>query len=508
MENNRLLVPSPVSGTAFPRWTVVVLVVAAALNMALDLLGITPGIAWATLVLTACAAGGAAASWVEPAFQRRIYTQPTATRLVLVFALPPVALVGGTIASLIVGLPPALLGDQATTFLAAMTFSVWLWSAAIGTSIVAFLDVAVSRLVGSLRPRLMIAIFALMGWVGAGGLGCAWVAWKTMHQFRANAAILDLNFGAGPLSRDQVVALFATEEGQLAAIVAFALIGILPAFPAIFSAAAKLADAVLERVHPLTEGFRAITSGELDVRVAEEGPSEFIELAQNFNQMAETLALARRMERSFGQYVSEQLLDRIREQHGAAEVPTALKTATVFFADIRGFTSMSEKLEPDQVLGVLNRYFEGIVPVIDAHGGYLDKFIGDAVVVVFNGPVDQPDHAELGARCAIDLQRKVDEMNAADAFPEVGTLEVGVGMSTGPLVTGNLGSADHLEYTVIGDTVNLAARLQGEAAAGEVVVDSGAAEALPADLPTHARDPIHVKGKAAAVTPHLLWPTS
>ena len=152
-----------------------------------------------------------------------------------------------------------------------------------------------------------------------------------------------------------------------------------------------------------------------------------------------------------------------------------------------------------------------IVPVIEQHGGYLNKFVGDAVVVVFNGPMDQPDHAVRATRCALDLQRAVLAMNAEGAFPELkdigdGVLKVGVGVATGPMVCGNIGSVQQMEYTVIGDTVNLSSRLTGQAKAGDVVVSEATQAHLPDALVREPMEPVMVKGKERPVQPFRLGP--
>jgi len=130
---------------------------------------------------------------------------------------------------------------------------------------------------------------------------------------------------------------------------------------------------------------------------------------------------------------------------------------------------------------------------------------------VFNGPMDQPDHAERATRCALDVQREVLAMNAERAFPELadigdGVLKVGVGVATGPMVCGNIGSVQQMEYTVIGDTVNLSSRLTGQAKAGDVVVSEATNGALPRELAGEAMEPVMVKGKEQPVRPFRLRP--
>jgi adenylate cyclase len=162
---------------------------------------------------------------------------------------------------------------------------------------------------------------------------------------------------------------------------------------------------------------------------------------------------------------------------------------------------MSENLTPDRVLEMLNRYYGHVSSVVDRYEGYIDKFIGDAVYVVFNGPIDQHDHVDRGVRCAIAIQQKIAELNAASAFPEIGQLDVGVGVATGPVVAGNLGR-ERTQYSIIGDTVNLASRLSQLAPRGEIWINSAAARALPEQIAQEPLEPITVKGKARQVEVH------
>lgn len=272
--------------------------------------------------------------------------------------------------------------------------------------------------------------------------------------------------------------------------------------PALWSAVAKLGDAAMERIEPLDHAMERVASGDLTARVEVGGAVELARLATQFNGMVEALALARQMEHAFGAYVSAPVLERIRAQHGHFELPAVSREATVFFADMRGFTSMGERLPPALVLEVLQRFYRAALDVIAAHEGYVNDFMGDAMYVVFNAPLDQPDHVERAVRCARALQAEVERLNAAGLFPEVGELRIGVGVATGPVVTGNVGSARATQFAVLGDTVNLAARLCALAPPGEVWISALTAERLPAEIQRSPLDPVQVKGKAEPVRPH------
>ncbi|HYD33657.1 MAG TPA: adenylate/guanylate cyclase domain-containing protein, partial [Methylophilaceae bacterium] len=133
---------------------------------------------------------------------------------------------------------------------------------------------------------------------------------------------------------------------------------------------------------------------------------------------------------------------------------------TVLFSDIRGFTTLSEKCTPEQIVELLNAYFSLQSEVIFRHGGTLDKYIGDAIMAFWNAPVDQADHALRAVEAALEMGEKLEVFRAQAG--EIGSeLEVGIGVHTGPAVVGFIGSANRQDYTAIGDTVNLASRIEG-----------------------------------------------
>jgi class 3 adenylate cyclase len=451
------------------------------------------------------------AAWLEERIYTALVGRTLFLRVPVALALPPLALIGGAVAAAAFGSVTSALGDDDHLLLAMLLGAFWMASAAVGTAIVVLLDAAISAVVSGFRSRIQLAVLSLIALAAASATGFGFAALRAGREVRSRGpAVVDagaeLDLGFETFKGAEVAELLSQPDTEWVVALFIVLVMALLCVPAVLSACGKLADAVMERFHPLKLAFAAIGEGRLNVRVEEGGSKDFRVLAWSFNQMVEQLALSRQMERAFGQYVSGQVLDRIRAQHGEAALPAALREATVFFADVRGFTAMSERLEPGAVLDVLNRYFERVVGVIDRHEGYLDKFIGDAVVVVFNGPIDQPDHAERAVRCAIALQEEVARLNEAGIFPEIGAVQVGVGIATGPLVAGNLGSRNHMEYTVIGDTVNLASRLTGKAPAGEVWVNERCAEALPPDLPRAQLSPLSVKGKARPVEAYRVWP--
>ncbi|KHO55600.1 MAG: adenylate cyclase [archaeon GW2011_AR21] len=169
----------------------------------------------------------------------------------------------------------------------------------------------------------------------------------------------------------------------------------------------------------------------------------------------------------FGKYVSESVAKEILEKTSADEVRLggSRKYVTILFADIRGFTSMSEKLQPEEVVELLNTYLSSMTKCVFENKGTLDKYIGDAIMAVFNAPLEQENHQLLAVKAALEMQKAVAELNA-----KLGkSLQYGIGVNSGFAVVGNIGSEKRLEYTAIGDSVNTASRLCGIAEGGQVL---------------------------------------
>ena len=135
-------------------------------------------------------------------------------------------------------------------------------------------------------------------------------------------------------------------------------------------------------------------------------------------------------------------------------------TVTVLFADIRGFTSMSETMSAQQVSEILNEYFTEMEPIITKYNGIINKFIGDAVMAIFGEPIQDKNHASNAVRCGYEMLQKVKELQKKWAAEDKPKIEIGIGINTGEVFVGNIGSVNRMEYTVIGDTVNLASRLE------------------------------------------------
>lgn len=195
------------------------------------------------------------------------------------------------------------------------------------------------------------------------------------------------------------------------------------------------------------------------------------------------------------QYVVQQLLEK-PESFALGGVN---QIVTVLFADIRGFTKLSEREKPEKILQLLNRYFSEMTELIFMHGGTLDKYIGDGLMALFGAPTASEEDATNSVRTAIAMQRRLEQLNVdltSDGFEPLG---VGIGLHTGEAIVGYVGSERRSEYTAIGDTVNLAARLESNALAGQILMSGVTAAALRDSFSLVPRDSIKVKNRVQTV---------
>jgi adenylate cyclase len=176
-----------------------------------------------------------------------------------------------------------------------------------------------------------------------------------------------------------------------------------------------------------------------------------------------------------------------------------VRECTVFNSDIRGFTAMSEKTEPQILVDMLNEYFEAMVETIFKFEGTLDKFMGDGIMALWGAPVGHPDDAVRSVQCALEQMRVLGEFNRSRAAVGQKPLAIGIGIHTGPLVAGYIGSSKALSYTVVGDTANTSARLCGIALTGQVIVSEATYAKLGNRFEYEELPPAHVKNKEHAL---------
>ena len=168
-----------------------------------------------------------------------------------------------------------------------------------------------------------------------------------------------------------------------------------------------------------------------------------------------------KIKNAMGKYISEDIMKNVVKNIDELKLGGKKANVTVLFADIRGFTSMSEKLTADEVSVILNEYFTEIEPIVTRNNGVINKFIGDAVMAIFGEPIQDENHPKNAVRCACQMLDKVKELQAKWLDEGKPKIEIGIGINTGEAFVGNIGSEKRMEYTVIGDTVNLASRIEG-----------------------------------------------
>lgn len=186
---------------------------------------------------------------------------------------------------------------------------------------------------------------------------------------------------------------------------------------------------------------------------------------------AEQVAIRNRFIReTFGRYLSNEVVATLLESPTGLEIGGEKRKITMMMADLRGFTSLSERLAPERVVEILNRYFGTMVKIITRHQGTIDEFIGDAIFVLFGAPVRKADDAGRAVACAVEMQRmmaSVNEQNRSDGLPEI---EMGIGLHTGEVVVGNIGSPERMKYGVVGSHVNLTSRIQSHTIGGQILI--------------------------------------
>ncbi len=195
------------------------------------------------------------------------------------------------------------------------------------------------------------------------------------------------------------------------------------------------------------------------------------------------------------EYVVKQLLDN----PNSFRLGGVNQQVTVLFADIRGFTSFSEKEKPEKVVGLLNRYFSVMTDIIFEHGGTLDKYIGDGLMAIFGAPTAGEEDALNAVKAAVTMQKRLAQLNKELYAEGYGTISIGIGLHTGEATIGYIGSNKRSEYTAIGDTVNLASRLESCAAGGQILMTEATAASSGNLIPVNVKEPLTVKNRVQPV---------
>ena len=220
-------------------------------------------------------------------------------------------------------------------------------------------------------------------------------------------------------------------------------------------------------------------------------------LVDEFKRLHSAVVEQTTSKQTLASFVPQQIVDRLAAHPESAIEPQELEVS-VLFSDIRGFSTLAERLPARDVAAVVGKHLSAMAEVVLEHGGTIDKFQGDAVMAIFGAPEPVPDHAARALGCARAMQVRQAELNAVGWDADVPELGVGIGVNTGQVIAGTVGGGGRLEDTVVGDAVTVAQRLQSEAEAGEIVAAAATIAAAP-DVPCELIGPRHVKGREEPV---------
>lgn len=313
--------------------------------------------------------------------------------------------------------------------------------------------------VGSLpKDILPTANGNMLRWQNGRELLTTYFAPVKINELTAGHAAISLSRAPIDAAREEV------RQTILTATLVMSLIAIIVAF--------LVSRRLSQPIHDLLEAATALRSGNLEFRLSERRNDEIGQLVDAYHNMASGLLEKNQVEKVLSRFVSPTVAKKMMSDLKQVSLGGREVEATVVFADIVGFTRLSESIAPDAVAELLNAYFDAISMAATFYRGTIDKYMGDCAMIVFGVPEDDAEHSYHGLCCAIMIQRLVDRLNVLRSRRGLTTVNFRIGINTGTMLAGNLGSHDRMQYTVVGDAVNLASRLSNMAGAGEVVASS------------------------------------
>lgn len=211
------------------------------------------------------------------------------------------------------------------------------------------------------------------------------------------------------------------------------------------------------------------------------------------------LSKINKVKSTFKKYVSKNIVDKLLENEDSLNLGGTESDITILFSDIRGFTSMSEKLSPTEIVKLLNKYFKSMIDVVFKYNGTLDKIVGDELMVLYGVPLKSEDDTDNAVKTAIKMFQALDKFNDRIIKEGYKPFKIGIGINKGKAVSGNIGSEQQMNYTVIGDTINLGARLCSHAKSGEILISSSVKGVISDDYPFKKIPSIEVKGKSKPI---------
>jgi len=261
-----------------------------------------------------------------------------------------------------------------------------------------------------------------------------------------------------------------------------------------------LAIVLTKPIFKLAQGTKSIAAGKFDISLPVSSRDEIGDLTESFNDMAKSLHEKEKIKRAFSSYVARQVVDEIYKNLDELVVTGERREVTVIFCDMRGFTTLAERLPPEEVVTALNEFYNEMIDATVKEDGYINKFLGDAVMAIFGAPKHYDDHCLRAVKTAVSMQTRVAELSVKRVMAGKEPIAIGIGVSVGEVVAGTVGAEGQMEYTVIGDRVNLAARLEANAKAGQILASKATYDQVADQVKARCLGPISVKGKEEEVT--------
>jgi class 3 adenylate cyclase/HAMP domain-containing protein len=236
------------------------------------------------------------------------------------------------------------------------------------------------------------------------------------------------------------------------------------------------AAAISRPISRLRDGVRQVGEGDFAVAVPVRGVREVADLATSFNDLGQQLTeyIEKRdfIRDTFGRYVTQEVVTRLLESEGALEMGGETREVSLIMSDLRGFTAIIAGMDPEEVITFLNRYLSRMIEILLDHRAVIDEILGDGILAFFGAPEPMDDHPARAVACALAMQAAMDDINLANEADGLPRLAMGIGVNTGSVVVGNIGSEKRTKYSVVGSDVNFAARMEAFALAGQVLISA------------------------------------
>ncbi|MBY0370854.1 HAMP domain-containing protein [bacterium] len=258
-------------------------------------------------------------------------------------------------------------------------------------------------------------------------------------------------------------------------------------------------DTITWPLRQLVAASRRISQGDFQVRLKPRTKDEVGELSVAFNEMAGGLEERERVKATFNKFHNKEIAEKLLS--GDVRLGGERREAVIFFSDIRGFTSLSETMQPEEVVEMLNEYMTIMVSVIRKHSGIVDKYVGDAIMALWGVPLDNPNACYDAVAACLEMRVALNELNEKRIQRGQPPLKIGMGLNCGQVIAGNIGSEEKMEYTVIGDSVNLASRIESmtKEFGTDLLIAKSVRDKVTERFVVEQCDSAHVKGKSSAI---------